>query len=488
MKKTFLSPVAAFILALFFYASTLSAQSFTIRATYTCTGARVAVNYYIDAPGILNDSGTTSASGDVNWTITSGDPAGNYVITLEPAIGTQAPVSYTMTKGGSSVNAFFTVATPGLANFSINGVAAGNPPLGGVINLYKCGSSSTVSLTNTSVRASFIGKYRFTVYNSNSSGTQGTQVSQTAWLTSFPTSLTLPTPSGQYLLVRMETQNTCGTTSTNFKDAWIRWFSGSAPASYQVKSVNDACSNLVSYVNNNTNPANPTLMRPFTGGVIDKLGSNFSQYRVVIQECNTSGTLIGSPVADATFTNTSGYDITAKNFSDMFGGLPIWMSGFTDPWVNEYSSKNWRMSLYFNSPGCGWTTTPVIHYFKINTSCTPWYALPAPENDLLEIVASETLRTHSGSKVKERSAETSIYNVRVAPNPASDIVRFELPEMADMEASVVLFDATGKIVLAEKQALQGAQAAIDVARLAPGLYFFRWEANGQQAQGKFIKE
>jgi Secretion system C-terminal sorting domain len=444
------------------------AQTFTIRSSYSCTIARVSVGYTVTLPNNTVSTGVTSATGDINWTIQSGDPAGTYFVQLEAGIGS-APTSFSTTKGGANVNAFFTVATPGTPNFKINNFAAGN---NSAILLSSCSGALTSPVTNTSNRTAFIGNYRFTVFNSSAAGVPTTQVSQTAWLAAFPATVTLPAATGQFLVVRLEVQNTCGTTSTFKKDAFVRWSTGVAPTTFQIVRSNANCTQTNEP--SNPNPAFFTKMSPALNAIVQKLGNNFTQYRVEIQECTTLGVPIGALVANKTITNSVGDDISATTFINIFGGTPIWMTQIgSNPWVNANSTKNWRMALYFNSPGCGWTTTPSLHFFKINTACN-WDQV-----------------TNSGSQ--DRAAQENpaldfdLTHARVVPNPVSERFQLELPDLTNQYFTVELFDLTGKRLKIYQSMGQDAQISVDVSGFSSALYFYNCKIGEQQLHGKFLK-
>ena len=74
--------------------------------------------------------------------------------------------------------------------------------------------------------------------------------------------------------------------------------------------------------------------------------------------------------------------------------------------------------------------------------------------------------------------------VRFFPNPASNIITFDLPMDQSLTAQVEVLDNTGKTVLRQKMDEQRAQ--LNVGALANGLYLFR-VSNGQGGitRGKF---
>jgi Secretion system C-terminal sorting domain len=438
------------------------------------------VGYTILFPSnAIASSGVTSTTSDVTWSIQPGDPAGTYTVQLEAGIGSSPTVSQFTKNGGAFPSAFFTVTTPGLHNFQINGFNPGNNG-NGVINLYKCGVGNTVPVTNNSTRASFIGKYRFTVFNSTVGGAVGSQVSQTAWLSAFPSTVTLPSVTGAYYVVRLESQNTCGTTSTAIKDAWVLWANGVAPIGFQVNQSSSNCSTSNTVNNNFNNAANPTLMRPFNGGTVAKVGNNYTQHRISIQECNASGTLLGSPVVNQkTFSNNVGEDLSPKNFGEMFNGLPVWMSGFANPWTNTNSTKTWRMTIEFFSVGCGWTGS-LIHYFRINTACPNWFSLSDPNGgDFAE--AQESAINRSNADVKSTM-------ILAFPNPVSETLLLDVSSLRGLELQVELFDMTGRRTLSISPVLvTDDQLSLDVSNFIVGTYFYRCNAGGNQYHGKFVK-
>ncbi len=457
--------------------SLLTAQTFTIKATDSCGKGRVSVGYTINLPGPLISSGVTSETGDITWTIQSSDPAGTYTISLEGGIGA-TPNAFFMTKGGASVNAFFSVSHPGKPDFSIDGVQAGNPPFGTAIPIYKCGLSNAVPVANMSIRPSYIGAYRFTIYNSTIAGAVGTQVSQTAWLTLFPSAINMPSATGQYYIVRLEVQNNCKSASTAVKDALVLWNTGIAPNNFQVNRSAVNCLTSSSVSNNGFDPVNGTLMRPLLGGTVTKSGTSFTQNRVEIHEVNSSGTVIGlGLVADRTFVNGTGEDISARNFIEIFDGLPIWASGFGSPWTNANSSKRWRMSLYLYSPACGWTS-PLIHYFRINTACPSALSLDGPGDE-----------ESSARDVSDHQGRASSTPVAVAwPNPVSGMLHISLTGIENGEFHIDLFDMAGRrMPLSFDPVANGGTVTLDVSALPRGTYSYRVVVSGEGHSGRFVK-
>ncbi len=81
-------------------------------------------------------------------------------------------------------------------------------------------------------------------------------------------------------------------------------------------------------------------------------------------------------------------------------------------------------------------------------------------------------------------AENGLNGARFFPNPASNVITFDVPMVQGKPAFIEVMDNTGKAVLRQKVDQQRAQ--LNIAALANGLYFFRVSNdNGEVARGKF---
>ncbi|MBG8555915.1 glycosyl hydrolase 53 family protein [Hymenobacter guriensis] len=99
--------------------------------------------------------------------------------------------------------------------------------------------------------------------------------------------------------------------------------------------------------------------------------------------------------------------------------------------------------------------------------------------DNVELFATPTATAASGQAVG--AARASLY-----PNPATETLHVELP-LGAPATTLRIYSATGKLVLT--QALQGfRRQAVDVSRLAAGLYQLRLESAGHTEKHTFVKQ
>jgi len=99
-------------------------------------------------------------------------------------------------------------------------------------------------------------------------------------------------------------------------------------------------------------------------------------------------------------------------------------------------------------------------------------AAPAWEVDDVMIVAAGPV------SVAEQAAQSFV----VSPNPANDVVRFELSQ----EAQVSVYDISGRMV--SETSMSAGAATVDVAKLENGLYFLSVTyADGNKAVSRFVK-
>jgi hypothetical protein len=482
LKKMILSP-----LLLLGILSVQAQNNFIVRAV-DCQGNRISVPFTVwnPPPSGSGSSGTTSTTGDVT-ACACAVGAGTYTVSLSDGTPS-SPVSFSHTNitGGGNTNAFFVVPHASKPEFMINGLMSSASKYGPFRSVWRC-STGTATLSNLSTRTSLIAGYRITVLNATNTGgtiTPSTQVSQTAWSPTFPTTLNLPVAAGQFLVVRLELQNACLETSPRRFDFPIKLNSGTAPLTFNVLVNNQTnCANnspSVSISNNAVAPLTAPRMRPGQGGVDTKTGTNFLRNRFVIQECTTTGVLVGTVLKDVTFYNVSEQDIPLRSFLDIFGGLNA-------PWHTNYGptmpDKTYRMLLYLESP-CGWTS-PLTHYFKINRTCWGPWGMPVNPNDGFEVEeATQAIAEERGD------SETGVPNPIIAPNPVTDVLQFmyDDPELLGLTVRFEVFDLTGRSIQSSKWTQTGTPQAIDVSTLTSGMYVFKCKIGETDIQGRFIKQ
>ena len=72
--------------------------------------------------------------------------------------------------------------------------------------------------------------------------------------------------------------------------------------------------------------------------------------------------------------------------------------------------------------------------------------------------------------------------IKLYPNPASHIIKFELENLESMDQVHVL-DVNGKIIKTQLKCTE-----ISVSDLKPGIYFLQLKRNEKDFYGKFVKE
>ncbi len=186
------------------------------------------------------------------------------------------------------------------------------------------------------------------------------------------------------------------------------------------------------------------------------------------------------------FTNNIGENLSANNFAQIFGGLPIWMSGYSNPWINANSFKEWVMKIDFYSPGCGWvSSTALRHYFKINTACPNWFSVPNPVAG-----GDDSKTTEAEPEANEREGIVSggTMDIRAYPNPVTETLILDVSNQVGIEMQIDLFDMAGRVVKSFAPSLiVSGQKQIDVSNFASGTYFYRCQMAENQYRGKFIK-
>jgi Secretion system C-terminal sorting domain len=157
------------------------------------------------------------------------------------------------------------------------------------------------------------------------------------------------------------------------------------------------------------------------------------------------------------------------------------MSGFSNPWTNSNSTKNWRMTITFYSAACGWTGA-VTHFFKINTACPSWLSSPNPGNGGSDAAWMET------SERTEDLANNQGPSVVAFPNPVSDLLWLNLSGFEGADVDIAVYDLTGKLLHTQSQPNTYDDAlSIEVAHLPPGTYLYHCQSADRQYQGKFLK-
>jgi len=80
--------------------------------------------------------------------------------------------------------------------------------------------------------------------------------------------------------------------------------------------------------------------------------------------------------------------------------------------------------------------------------------------------------------------QLTINNVKVFPNPVSNIVQFDLPEV-NSESKLEIFNANGKRILSDKIRQK---ESIDLSQFQSGLYYYKIKNQDEILTGKLIKD
>ena len=70
-------------------------------------------------------------------------------------------------------------------------------------------------------------------------------------------------------------------------------------------------------------------------------------------------------------------------------------------------------------------------------------------------------------------AEFNNKNIKIIPNPATDLIAIQISGLTDQEMSIVLMDVTGKVVMESSIKAGQTIAYFDVTTLYSGTYFVR---------------
>lgn len=90
----------------------------------------------------------------------------------------------------------------------------------------------------------------------------------------------------------------------------------------------------------------------------------------------------------------------------------------------------------------------------------------------------------TGTGVSLNRTETEFKTLSVFPNPAKNILNFNMKELVDIDA-ISIIDISGKVITPQFDLIS---KTIDVSNLQSGVYFVRFESNGQYFTKKFSKQ
>ncbi len=76
--------------------------------------------------------------------------------------------------------------------------------------------------------------------------------------------------------------------------------------------------------------------------------------------------------------------------------------------------------------------------------------------------------------------------IHIYPNPASNELKIEIPELNDAVYNVRIFDFMGKLQFENSESSN--ESLIDVSKYNPGVYFIQLNSKNQNYKGKFIKQ
>lgn len=332
-------------------ASTAHAQSFSIHAQDACTGGALANRLVsVSFPNATVWTSLTDASGNAGMSLVSGDPTGTYV--CQGGLGA-SPASVSTTKGGANVNVTFVISGPQVVAFNLNGLLATDVipyySTYATYTPYSICSGGAFSITNLTSYSSLVSQYQVTVYNANVYGTPGTQVGQITWQATCPTDIhtIMPAPTGQLLVVKLETKNSCGTT-IRAQMGLIQWNAVAAP--------------VAGFTINSTNAATGTSCG---GGELTTFGC--TAYNIVLANLSSGSTQYNvdlySYTSCSTYTSvySSGYVSTfPTDLKNLPGTNGTWLQTHTGNFKVVLTSKN----------SCGTVSSAVAGYINVTGAPT----------------------------------------------------------------------------------------------------------------------
>ncbi len=131
----------------------------------------------------------------------------------------------------------------------------------------------------------------------------------------------------------------------------------------------------------------------------------------------------------------------------------------------------------------GSTTSETINY----TAATgTYYAQVYGYNGANSATTCYTLKVQLGTASKPEALTNAGSIVKVYPNPVSNVLNVSVLGALSPKASLQITDAGGKVVIT-KNIIRNPQA-IDISKLAKGVYLIKVNNDGKEITSKFIKE
>jgi hypothetical protein len=134
-------------------------------------------------------------------------------------------------------------------------------------------------------------------------------------------------------------------------------------------------------------------------------------------------------------------------------------------------------------PGTQWTQEGLNTIGTVVVDCIETRA-----SDGLVVVGTHGTGMYSANflPVSGNNEPADLVDVRVSPNPASDVVRFDFYKQNVNKAEARLFDMKGNLV--RQVSLNGPQKAMELQGLPAGIYVWELRGNGWRKSGKIVKE
>ena len=264
-------------------------------------------------------------------------------------------------------------------------------------------------------------------------------------------------------------------------------------------------SSLICYLATNEFNNNSIIMKTdFSGNVLWRKKYNVEGY----YEYEIIPSLKIHLISDSIFIFNSGRSFTKIDSS----GIPLWTrsspldfigdvienidKGFTFfgiPYIIVKSFGNGNISIiksdssgFVNSSYCNsWNSVPTYSAFPIDMLSVPFALASTASNIVSHPVITNASTTISGygcswGGIEESNTDKDIF--RVYPDPASDNLTVEAPELSTME----ILNIQGQKIL--QQSLQQGKTNIDISLIANGIYILRLSNNSRTDVTKFVKE
>ena len=178
------------------------------------------------------------------------------------------------------------------------------------------------------------------------------------------------------------------------------------------------------------------------------------------------------------FNNGSKAHFRARFFEESAGALM------------PYRNHSDRTDANNNTVGAEWNNSclmfsfaPDIYYPSILVEA---FNTPAMSREHLDV--DWVLSCTNCGPVSTEDVVKELDNVKIYPNPASDVLNIQLDEVKTADVNVSVYSMTGKKLYSETVAKGSTQTSVNIGDLAVGIYLCELEMNGEKSTVKITKK